>query len=142
MEETNKKEQEKLFYEKLIYYEKEYIKSNFNIKNQEDGFLDNKIKEMENLIFEFSNFKREAYKQESINPENKYFISHETMNFNTSLKSIYKKLKKLSREEGGFIFMPYRFIFYNFYKHYFNNETNDKDFNNKSDFQFFKEKSI
>ncbi len=112
-------DQEKLFYNKLLIYEKEYITKNIKNalnKDSKKPLFDYKIKQLEEIILEIINLQNERLNNENCKEENKSNISFTDSNTinKTTIKNIIKKIKKLSREEGGFMYMPYRIILYNF----------------------------
>lgn len=119
-EHKNNKHQENLFYEKLTEFEKDYIESIYNInsnyndniqqQNNNNNFLSNKLKEIQDLISEMIKLQ----KSESVlNYMSNGDINDENFR-EIKLKDLFKKIKKISKEEGGFLFMPFRMIFYNF----------------------------
>ncbi len=129
----NIKHQEKLFYEKLTDFEEDYIESIFNNNNNDNihlkqnttnSFAD-KLKDIQDLILKLIEFQRTESSQGSMNRKSDS-IDDESLR-ETQLKDLFKKIKKLSKAEGGFLFMPFRTIFYNFYLNYKNRSKAQKD---------------
>jgi hypothetical protein len=128
----NIKHQEKLFYEKLTDFEEDYIESIFNNNNDNihlkqnttDSFAD-KLKDIQDLILELIEFQRTESSQGSMNRKSDLIDDGNLRE--TQLKDLFKKIKKLSKAEGGFLFMPFRTIFYNFYLNYKNRSKAEKD---------------
>ncbi len=117
------KQQEKLFYKKLAKFEKDYIKSLYHTnddknKNQ-SSFLAEKLNEIQELILELIGFQAD---EESSATDAELIGKHSSENFREiKLKNLIKRIKSLSKEEGGFLYMPFRIVFYNFYLHNVNN---------------------
>lgn len=107
--------QENLFYEKLTKYEKEYLES-FNKHNENHNNYNNsnnKLKEIQDIIMEI--IKTENKDSSIFNLNNN---SNEYNERKVYVNNLMKKIKKLSKEEGGFLIMPFRIILYNFLYNY------------------------
>lgn len=120
------KQQEELFYEKIIAFEKDYIKSLFDCSQEKikNNYSTEKLNEIQALILELIELQSE--KPPLINPSMNDVVNHEKFR-EIKLKSLFKKIKKLSKEEGGFLFMPLRIIFYNFFLEFKNSQKAKKD---------------
>lgn len=134
MEEILSSEQ-KDFYEKLNYYESEYLEKSYN-----KDFLYSKISDIENLILTLIKNKEINETNNNSNKNNKKIIyqnifsgnlfngfSNENQKPNSDLEYrkisdlkdshilIFKKLKKFAKQKGGLLSMSYRLILYDFF---------------------------
>lgn len=121
MEENKFTKQEKFFYDKILSLEKEYIQNNYSIGSNKLNDNNNKLVEIENLIIDIIAFEKNQtnifYKQTKGAAESK---KHD--NYQLS-QTLIKKAEKLAIESGGFIYMPYRIIIYNFFIKYKNTDS-------------------
>jgi hypothetical protein len=117
MDENKKiEQQENLFFEKLAEFEKEYIKNIYKDNRNNNILLADKQKKIQELILDLIKFQKA---KSSFNNFELNELNERELNF----KNLFKRIKNLVKEEGGFLFMPFRMIFYNFLVNYKNNNN-------------------